>query len=377
MIDRRTFGLGLGALGLALLAPGRRGWAATGTPMLRVNGRLVEDKGRKLRDIPDTPFEQIPNHRQYMRDLVIQLSTYGKARKSDFIILARDAPELLIKGKREWDLESGHDEDGAAAGKYLPVGSVIRPYMKAIDGALFDGPFCGMNAFDQPPDPASAKPVMDALAALQREGRRVLSIDYAQDKTEVAEAAKKAAQAKVLDVISHDADGRFGRIPDGRPAGENAEHVTDLSQVRNFLPLFHSSAFGSKEDWVAALARTNYDLLILDPFWRGATSLTAADVKTLGMKRLGSRRLVLATLSLGRALDTRYYWKADWAVGNPDWLVAQAPEQSGKTVVRYWDEAWKAIIGPYMQGLVDMGVDGVLLDDLDSYFFFEDMMPLN
>jgi uncharacterized protein (TIGR01370 family) len=45
-------------------------------------------------------------------------------------------------------------------------------------------------------------------------------------------------------------------------------------------------------------------------------------------------------------------------------------------MVRYWEAEWKEIIGQYMQGLVDLGVDGVLLDDLDAYLYFEDMMPL-
>lgn len=373
MINRRTFGLTLGGVGLAALFTGypRKALAA-----LRVNGRLFPDNGRKLRDIPYTPFEQIPNHRQFMRDIVIELSSYAKGRKPAFIILGRDAPELLVKERREWDWESGRDNDGAAAGKYTPVGSIIRPYLKAIDGILFDGLFCGMDAIDQPTDPETAKVALSAVAALQTEGRRVLSIEYAKDKTQVATAAKKASQAKVLDYITGDDTRQFAHIPGGTPPAENADHITDLDRVRNFLPMLHSSTFGSKDDWVAALARTNHDMLLIDPFWRGVEPLTSNDIKTLQIKRLGSRRLVLAELSLGRALDTRFYWKKDWTIGSPAWLEAPAPDRPGQTMVRYWDPAWKAIVGQYMQGLVDLGVDGVLLNDLDAYFYFEDMMPL-
>lgn len=373
MMDRRQFGLGLGVIGLGALGLGS---AQPALAAFRVNGRLVPDKGRRMRDIPYTPFEQIPNHRQYMRDIVIALSTYAKARNPHFAMLARDAPELLVKEQREWDLETGHDVGGAAAGKYAPVGSVIRPYLTAIDGMLIDGLFCGMDANDQPTDPASTKPLLNALAVLHHEGRRGLSIEYAKDRAQAAAAAKKAAQAKLLTYIDHDGDRQFGHIPGGTPPSENAQHVTDLVQARNFLPMLHSASFGSKDDWVRALADTNYDLLLIDPFWRGTAPLTAADVQTLKLKRLGSQRLVFAELSLGRALDTRFYWKKEWAVGSPDWLVATAPDQPAQTIVRYWDAGWKAIIGPYMQGLVDLGVDGVLLDDLDAYLYFEDMMPL-
>ncbi len=373
MMDRRTFGLGLGALGLGALASFPAPPAAAA---IRVNGRLVPDNGRRLRDIPFIPFEQIPNHRQLMRDIVIELSAYAKARSPRFVMLARDAPELLVKENREWDLETGRDPDGAAAGKYTPVGSVVRPYLKAIDAMLIDGLFCGMDADGQPTDPASAKPLLNALAVLRNEGRRCLSIEYAKDKVQAAAAAGKAEQARLLTYVDHDGDRLFSRIPGGRPPAENAQHVTDLGHARNFLPMLHSAAFGSRDDWVAALAATNYDLLLIDPFWRGTDPLTAADVKTLKLKRVGSERLVFAELSVGRALDTRFYWKKEWAVGSPDWLVAAAPDRPEQTIVRYWDADWKTVIGQYMQGLVDLGVDGVLLNDLDTYLYFEDMAPL-
>jgi endo-alpha-1,4-polygalactosaminidase (GH114 family) len=369
MINRRTFALG--ALGLATGLPPARALAE-----IRVNGRLVPDKGRKLRDIPYTPLDQIPNHRQYMRDIVIALSSYAKARNPHLVILARDAPELLVKGQREWDWETGRDNDGAAEGKYTPVGSVIRPYLKAIDGMLFDGLFCGKDAVDQPTDEAAAKPLLATLAMLQKEGRHGISIEYAKDLKQAALAAKKAEQAKLLSYVDQDGDRLLGRIPRGRPPLENPRHVRDLESARNYLPMLHSTSFGSRDDWVNALAATNYDMLLIDPFWRGTDSLTKADVTTLKLKRLGSDRLLFADLPVGRALDTRFYWKPEWSIGSPGWLVAPDPDSAGHAIVRYWETGWKEIIGQYMQGLVDLGVDGILLSDLDAYFYFEDMMPL-
>jgi endo-alpha-1,4-polygalactosaminidase (GH114 family) len=366
MMNRRAFAVGLGAMGLGTVLPAKQVWA---------EGSHRFDKLRNRRDIPFTPFEQIPNHRQFMRDIVIALSSYAKSRNPHFVILARNAPELLVKDPREWELESGQDRDGAASGKYVRVGDVVRPYLQAIDGMLIDGLFCGMDQIDQATDETDAKPFFDALAQLRKGGRRGLSIEYARDKNQAAAAQKKAEQTKILTYIDQDGDKSFAHIPAARPPLENPQHVTSLEGARNFLPMMRGSAFGSKEAWIAALAETNYDLLLIDPFWQNEV-LTTTDVKALQLKRLGSRRLVLADLSVGRAQKGRFYWKTDWKVGSPAWLVDAAPDQPAQTMVRYWDDEWKTIIGKYMQGLVDLGVDGVLLDDLDSYFYFEAMMPI-
>jgi endo-alpha-1,4-polygalactosaminidase (GH114 family) len=366
MMDRRGFALGLGSLLLAT-----RAFAD-----IRANGMLVVDDTMKLKDIPETRLEDIPNHRQMMRDIVVELSAYAKARNPRFIVLARDAQELLVKESREWEWETSRDADGTAAGKYTPVGSLNRPYLKAIDGMVIDGLFCGRDKADQPTDAAAAKLLLDAVAKLQQEGRRALAIDYCKSSPRVAAVGREAARAKVLSYVERDGGRRLDHIPSGTPTAENARHVTDLAQARNFLPMLSSQSFGSRDDWVTALAATNYDLLLLDAFWRGSEPLTADDVKTLKMKRLGSRRLVLADLPVGRAADSRFYWKKDWKVGTPSFLEAPDAGNPAQMVVRYWESDWKALAGSYMQGIVDLGFDGVMLDYLDVYLYFEQMMPL-
>ena len=368
MIGRRAFVQGLGSLMLATPAMAE----------VRANGKVVPNgkKKKPLKDIPIVPFEQIPNHRQFMRDIVIELSAYGKARVPGFIILPRNAPELLIKEKREYELETGHDPDGASLGKYPEVGSVIRPYLKAIDGLFIDGAFYGGDIFDQPTSAETAKPLLQAAEALRREGRVALTVEYCNSKPAVTAASKAAAAAKTLTYIDQDGDKTLGHIPRIHPATENPAHATDLSGAKNFLPILHSEDFLSRSDWVRAMAETNYDLLIVDPFWRGADPLTFDDIKSLRYKKLGTRRLILARLPLGRARDTAYYWKREWSVGNPPWLFTPDPDDPAQTLVEYWSPEWKELLGKFMEALVNLGVDGVLLDYVDAYLPFEDMMPL-
>jgi endo-alpha-1,4-polygalactosaminidase (GH114 family) len=366
MIGRRAFTLGLGSLLLS-------------APAL-AEFKLPAGKPKKkklLKVVPETPLEQIPNHRQYMRDIVIELSVYAKKRNPKFAVLVRNAPELLIKERREQQWELARDPDGADSGKYTALGSVNRPYLKAIDGMLLDGAFCGHDAYDKPTDDALTLPLKQAADSLAKEGRRILSIDYCRDRKQVASVAKKTAALKALSYIDQDGDKRLGRIPKGHPAGENADHITNLTAAKTLLPMMRSDSYGSRDDWVQALLATNYDVMLLDGFWRGSESLTFADMKALKFKTVGSQRLVLANLQLGRAVDTRHYWKREWEVGNPSWLFAHDPDNDAQMVVEYWNPEWKEIIGTYLKGLIDLGYDGVVLDGLDAYLPFEDMMPID
>jgi endo-alpha-1,4-polygalactosaminidase (GH114 family) len=364
MIDRRSFTLALGATLLSWPAQ------ADTVPLWR------KKRKKPLKDIPYIPIEQIPNHRQLMRDIVIELSSYGKKRKPGFIVVVRNGPELLVKEQRERDLELGQDPKGVTAGKYPAVGTVIQPYLDAIDGMLIDGAFYGQEAYGAPTDPDIAHPLLEAADKLRKAHRRVLSIEYCTDAKLVASIEKDAAKAGLLAYVDRDGDKRLGRIPPGYPPNENAAHVTDLHGVHNFLPLLNTQRFDNRGNWITALTETNYDLLAVDVFWHGTDAMTANDVETLKTKRLGTRRLVLADLPVGRARNPSFYWQPDWSTGKPPWLAMRDPQDASQTIVEFWSDEWKVIIGKYMQGLVDLGFDGVLLDYVDTYLPFEDLTPL-
>lgn len=371
MIGRREVARGLGALLLAGAAPA--GAFAQGKSM---DKDASTETRKRLKDIPYTPLDQIPNHRQYMRDIVIALSTYAKKRNPQFLVLVRNGPELVVKEKREWNWESARDPQGAADGKYTPTGSVNRPYLKAIDGMLIDGLLFGEDEYGQPTNPDTRRILEAAAHALREDGRRVLAIEYCADKSKVEEAEALAGREGLLLYVDRDGDKALDRIPRERPLHENPEAVRDLAQARNFLPMLRSTGYGKRDDWVDALAATNYDLLLLDAFFHESDALVPADVGRLKYKRLGSDRMVLADLPLGRARDTRFYWQPDWAVGKPSFLVARDPEDPAEAMVNFWDPKWKEIIGKYMQGIMDLGVAGVVLDQVDAYLYFEALMPL-
>ena len=70
-------------------------------------------------------------------------------------------------------------------------------------------------------------------------------------------------------------------------------------------------SFLKKEDYLNALSRTRYDVLIVDLYY-GDTPLMKNDVDLLKTKPQGGKRLVLAYMSIGEAADYRPYWKNEW-----------------------------------------------------------------
>jgi len=327
------------------------------------------------KSIPYVPIEDIPNHRQLMRDVVIALSDYCKKRRPDMVVLARGAPELVIKGRREAEWEAGRDPDGVAQGRYAPEGAIDGPYLNALDGLLVDAPFYGYDLYEQATRADDQQALLAAVEAMRRQGKHALSIDYCKEGAHISDAASRAQKAKLLSYVDTEGSKLLGHVPSGAPASENPNHVTDLADARNFLPVMTANAYTQRDKWFQALAGTNHDLLLVDPFFHGA-SMSVQDVTALKFKRIGSKRLVMAPLSVGYAAVDRFYWQKGWRVGLPDWIAAVDSENPGRFAVDYWTEGWKKVLGNYVTGLCDLGIDGILLDGLDTYLQFEAMLPI-
>ncbi len=116
-------------------------------------------------------------------------------------------------------------------------------------------------------------------------------------------------------------------------------------------------------------------MVIIDLFCKN-TALTSEDVSSLKAKANGSKRLVIAYLSIGEAEDYRYYWKEEWNTNPPSWLVEQNPNWPGNYKVKYWDKEWQSIIygneNSYLEKILDSGFDGAYLDVVDAFQYFEE-----
>ena len=85
--------------------------------------------------------------------------------------------------------------------------------------------------------------------------------------------------------------------------------------------------------------------------------------------------MVVAYMSIGEAEDYRYYWQSTWKNDKPIWLAKENPNWPGNYKVRYWEEEWQSIIygnnDSYLKKIIDAGFDGVYLDIIDAFEYFE------
>ena len=118
-------------------------------------------------------------------------------------------------------------------------------------------------------------------------------------------------------------------------------------------------------------AASPFDLLVIDYATDGdqASALKPAEVARLQKKSDGTRRLVIAYLSIGEAESYRSYWKKDWKRQRPAWLLGENPEWEENYAVCFWDPGWQANLcgspDAYLDRILAQGFDGIYLDKCD------------
>lgn len=229
-----------------------------------------------------------------------------------------------------------------------------------------------------------------------------------------ARAVARRALFGVVSFVALTAGGAWLMYASIDPREEAAEARTPVST---------SEALASVKSWgyqlqrldAARAATATHDLLVLDEQLDGtrAPRARAQLLRHLKQKPDGSRRLVLAYLSIGEAEDYRPYWDQGWVKASlvpapelvsaegephgmsgrparlpagrtdtalplrqpttaaPHWLGEENLEWRGNFRVRYWDPAWQALLlgapDAALDRLIADGFDGVYLDRADVW----------
>lgn len=92
---------------------------------------------------------------------------------------------------------------------------------------------------------------------------------------------------------------------------------------------------------------------------------------------IAERKLILSYLSIGQASNFRTYWNHAWVDEDaeripaaPAWLGAKCA-WPGSYEVRYWDEAWLAILTQTLDRILGLGYAGCVFDVVDAYAYWE------
>jgi len=289
-----------------------------------------------------------------MRDFVQGISEYAKNLNPDFFIIPQNGQELFT-------MTPG-----------IPGSELATEYLNAIDGTGREDLFYGYS-FDNIATTASVSEYLtDYLNLAKNRGITVLVTDYCSSAEKIADSYARNAE---LGYTSFAATHReLDNIPDQPAYNSQSANITQLSELHNFLYLINPSEYASVTDLTSALAATDYDLVLLDLFFND-TALTSAQLDAMRNKAIGGQRLLIAYMSIGEAEDYRWYWQDAWNSNPPGWLCEENDNWAGNYYVEYWNDDWQALIfgspEAYLDRIMAAGFDGVYLDIIEGYEYFE------
>jgi len=90
----------------------------------------------------------------------------------------------------------------------------------------------------------------------------------------------------------------------------------------------------------------------------------------------GGPKIILCYMSIGQSETYRWYWDPAWEQNPPSWLDVPDGVWAGDHWVRYWEPGWQEIIygtpDSYLDQILALGYDGVYLDRVDAYWYYQD-----
>ncbi len=325
----------------------------------------VRAQGREVTQEQSAPIAGPANraldYREEMRRFVQSIGKFARKYRRDFQVLPINGLELLVK-------INSADED---------VRNPARTYMRSINGIVQEGLFYGIPEIGKPTDEKRRERLLPLARMAKKTGLKVLVVDYAK-APETVDAARRLAAKEGFVFFGTPLRGtEITAVPayPRRPYGESANSVVSLNSINNFLVLRETSGFGQVDEFALKMHENNFDLIVVDVFHSLDEPLSPRAVETLKYKKLGAKRLVFAYVDISSAATDDYFWKNNWREGSPRWIGAPVPSDPDRFFVQYWHPEWRKIItgdtNSYIYGIIRQGFDGVILDGMENFRFFE------
>ena len=305
-------------------------------------------------DSEDEP-EVSSAYKQEMRDFVQGISSWSKAVHPGFYVIPQNGVELVSANGEE----TGNPQMG---------------YLDAIDGIGQEDLFYGYENDNEATPSATTDYITSFLNMAKSNGIKILVTDYCSDVSKMEDSySQNGNYAYTSFAADHRELDNIPAFPAQIP-GMNSDSISTLNEVNNFLYLINPSEFNSKQEFIDAIKASDYDLLIMDYFFNDEV-FTPDEIEQLHQKANGGRRLLISYMSIGEAEDYRYYWQTAWSSNPPLWLAGENPDWEGNYKVKYWEPEWQKIIfgndDSYLKKIIDSGFDGVYLDIIDAFEYFE------
>lgn len=291
--------------------------------------------------------------RQDMRNFVIGISQKAKSIKPGFAVIPQNGIELVtVNGEAD--------------------GSPSQDYLNAIDGNGQEDLFYGYDNDDQATPTGVSNYLKGFLNVSKSNRKTILVTDYCSTPSKASNSYQVNAANGYISYAAPKRD--LTAIPATAPNNSNDAVIANLSQAKNFLYLINSENFTSKLAFINAVKSTNYDVIIMDLFFN-EEQFTAVEINQLRNKANGGKRMVICYMSIGESENYRYYWQPSWNTSKPVWMATENPDWPGNFKVKYWNEDWQKIIykndNSYLNKIIDANFDGVYLDIIDAFEYFE------
>lgn len=307
-------------------------------------------------NITTTEQAQERDYRTDMRNFVIKISEYAKAKNQDFAIIPQNGMELVT-------------DNGYSSGNPMTL------YLNAIDGNGQENLFYGYEGDNKPTPENTSKYLISLLQVSQKEGNTIFVIDYCSTKDRIKDSYEKNSTLGFVSFVATERN--LTVIPDipTEVSKVDGSIIDNLKEAKNFLFFLNYENYANKEDLLNDLVETSYDVIFIDLFFSDGSLFSKEDIRGLKTKPDGASRKIICYMSIGEAEDYRFYWKNNWNSDPPFWLEEENVNWPGNFKVRYWEEDWQRIImgGPdaYLDKVIEVGFDGVYMDIIDAFEYFE------
>lgn len=299
---------------------------------------------------------QMIDYREEMRRWIIHISEYAQKTNPKFLVIPQNGHELLTL-------------DGT------PQGEISQDYVEAISGLGREDLNYGYTGEGIKTPDADRESMYQYLIRASHLGKKILVTDYVKNQDQVRDACNRNTQDGFLCFATPFRGLNKILSEDELPVGQAEYSVASLDVAKNFLYLLNMSDYPDRQEFIQLISNTNYDLIVTDMYYNDGVAWTQEEVRKLKQKPNGNRRLLIAYMSIGEAEDYRSYWKQSWSSKKPKWLGDENPDWAGNYKVKYWDPEWQSLFtgspDAYLDKIVALGFDGVYLDLVDAFWYFE------